>query len=99
VTNSLKAIKKTSFLADRGQLIQKDKNIMQSIEQHFEQHCESASLQTEYCKNWLKKRFISELEIEEMPIEWAAAWATAVTELGFELTESLIERLLKGDSE
>lgn len=70
---------------------------MQSIEQHFEQNFENDSLQTEHCKRWLKKRFISELELDELPIEWAMIWAAAVTELGFELTQSLIERMLNGE--
>lgn len=64
----------------------------------LEHYYNSQSLQIEECKKWIKARFIEDVDIDTLPIDWALAWTQAVTEMGQEMTLKLIERMGKEGS-
>jgi hypothetical protein len=55
---------------------------------------------TTHFKNWIKNRFINEVDIKSMTTEDALAWSNALVELGFSLQQqtmlTLIERECNG---
>lgn len=62
---------------------------MKQIEDNFD----TQSLQIEQCKQWIKQRFISELETEGLPLDWSIAWACALTEMGLDMSERAMSRI------
>jgi hypothetical protein len=55
---------------------------------------------TTHFKNWIKKRFINEVDIKSMSTSDALAWSNALVELGFSLQQqallTLVERETNG---
>jgi hypothetical protein len=51
---------------------------------------------TTHFKNWIRKRFISEVDIKSMTSEDALAWSSALVELGFSLQQQTLLNLTKG---
>ena len=49
-------------------------------------------IQDDFCKAWIRKRFISELDIESMSPEAALVWSTALIEIGVGIRNQLCQR-------
>lgn len=43
----------------------------------------------EFCKAWIRKRFISEVDVESMSTEAALLWSTALIEIGVAIRNQL----------
>ncbi len=65
---------------------------MRQVEDLFD----TQSLQIEQCKQWIRQRFISELEAEELSPNWALAWSIALSQIGIEIAETAVKRLIEG---
>jgi hypothetical protein len=53
---------------------------------------------TIHFKNWIKKRFINEVDIKSMTTEDALAWSNALIELGFSLQQQTMLTLIERES-
>jgi hypothetical protein len=60
--------------------------------QRTEEYYDTQLLQIEEAKRWIRTRFINEVDISVLPIEWASVWAVALTELGAPLTAQVVAR-------
>jgi hypothetical protein len=50
---------------------------------------------TTHFKNWIKNRFINEVDIKSMTTEDALAWSNALVELGFSLQQQALVTLIE----
>jgi hypothetical protein len=53
---------------------------------------------TTHFKNWIKKRFINEVDIKSMTTDDALAWSNALVELGFSLQQQTMLTLIERES-